>query len=281
MKLNEKAMLVGIGFSRWTGKTMDRNVSVEVLNSKGASDGGGNWWTHLIPKKDMRKITTAYNRCKKVHSEMTLPWSDNGLRVLPASMFMEYRKAIQECVEEFDSAVEDFLKTYPKLKQNAHSRLGDLLKGKVLPTTSELRCKFGVRQEILPIPSVQDFRIDLSDADIDEVKQQITETLSDATSKAVAGVWDRLAELVDKIGSTLKKPDKIFRDSLIKNLADFCKLIPKFNMTNDESLEKMRQEIIQSLTKLDPQDLRESKGKRKKAAKSAKTLIKKMEDMGY
>ena len=76
------------------------------------------------------------------------------------------------------------------------------------------------------------------------------------------------------------QPKKIFRNSLISNLKDFCELIPKLNLTNDSKLEEFRKDITQKLTTLRPDNLRDSKAERKTAHKAAKDILKKMKDYG-
>ncbi len=275
-KLNERAMLVGIKFSQWTGRTKDKKVSQEVMRSKHADGDSGSWWTYLAPKKALQKINTAYCRCDVIHRKLTLPWTDGGLRILPSAMFMEYRREMSDAIEGFHESVEEFLRDYPTIRQEAKDRLGDLLDGKILPTAADIRSKFGVVQTVVPLPTVQDFRVDLSADDLKEVREQITRTLTEATGRAMGSIWEKLAEMVDKVEVQLSHADKTVRKTVIQNLAEFCKRIPKMNIADDAKLESIRKEVLDKLGKLDAATLRESAPDRKKAAKTAKQLSKKI-----
>jgi hypothetical protein len=77
----------------------------------------------------------------------------------------------------------------------------------------------------------------------------------------------------------MRQPKKIFRDSLIENLSNFCELIPKMNLTQDNNLEELRKEAVKKLAELKPIDLRESRKDRRKAHKSAKEIMEKIK--GY
>jgi len=278
-KLSEKAMLTHLSFSVWTGRTKDSFVSDEVTNEKNAEKDSGAWWTYLIPRTSMRKINTAYTRCKTAHNKFTLPWKDGGTRILPSAMFLTYTKAMRKEKESFNEAVNDFLREYPEIRQNARKRLGKLLDHKSLPTLNEVKGKFGIRQEIYPLPDVADFRVELSEEDKKDVCNQMKTNINHIIEEAMSSLWNQFAKLIEKIQTTLGKPEKIFRDSLINNLKDFCILIPKLNLTNDEQLESIRKQVLKTLANLKAEDLRKNKADRTKAAKTAKAILKKLE--GY
>lgn len=274
--LNRKAMLVYLRMSMWTGRKKDKDVTAEILRRKNSENDSGAWWTYLVPAKALRAVDTAYHKCRNVHYKLTLPWMDGGLRILPSAMFMEYGKAMREVTAEYDVAVDSFIKDYPILIADARKRLGDLLNGAVLPTAAEIKHKFKVSQDILPMPVASDFRVELAQEDLNEMKKNLSVNIESMTSKAMTDLWGRLSELIEKIEKTLGDPNKKFKNSLIDNLGDFCKLIPKMNITGSKELEKMRKEVFEKLAVLHPDNLRKFKRERKQAHKDAKDVLKKM-----
>jgi len=273
--INEKTVLVQMHISMWTGRVKDANVTMEVCSTKNSESDSGDWRTHLIPKKQIQKVEAAAARCRAVHNEWTLPWLDGGVRVLPATAFMDYTAAIRKAKEEFDQEVNSFLSKYPELAATATKRLGKLLEGKHLPNVQYIKDRFGVATTILPFPNSKDFRVDLGDA-TEEIKQQVENNIKEMGQRATKDLWERMEILVHKIQETLSKPDKVFRNSLIDNLEDFCKKASKLNFTEDEELENIRKEVFDTLAKLKPNNLREDKEARKDAAKKASDLIEKM-----
>lgn len=277
--LSEKAMLVSLNFSFWTGKTKDSKVTDEVIVTKKSARDAGAWLTNLVSKHDLRNIESARGKIRETHYKYSLPWMDGGLRILPSAMFMKYSEEMRKAIAEHEKALAMFLREYPTIVGHAKKRLGDLLNGKHLPDVSEIRRKFAIRQDILPIPSVGDFRCELSSSQADAIRKKVAESIESMTERAVANIWEQFTMLIEKIEKTMKEPEKIFRDTLISNLKDFCELIPKMNLTNDDRLESLRKEAIAKLAELKPIDLRESKADRKKAHKSAKEILAKMK--GY
>ena len=277
-KLNEKAMLAHFQISCWGGRTKDSQVSHEVTVNKNADSDSGAWWTYLVPKKALKEVYRTAAICRSTHWKFTLPWQDGGCRILPSAMFLDYKAAMREVTNDFEEAIRDFIKEYPTIMAASQQRLGKLAQNKALPSVSTLKSKFGHHTDIFPLPVAADFRVDLSSDDLDDVKKQVEESINSVTTKAMTSVWDRLYELVGKIEGTLKEPKKIFRDSLISNLSDFCELLPKLNITDDTSLEEMRKEAVSKLAQLKPDNLRDDKNDRKKAAKQAKDFLAKMKE---
>jgi len=276
-QLSEKAMLVKLNISVWTGRKKDRTVTNEIIDNKHAYGDAGAWWTYLVPRKEMRRVHIAEDKCRTIWRECTLPWDDAGSRILSSKMFLEYNKRMRKAVEEFHEAVEEFIADYPNIAQNAKTRLGELAKTNKLPTASEIRNKFNFAQHIMPMPVATDFRVSLSEADVDAVREQIEADVNNAMKKAMTDIWVRLSDLVSKLEQTLKKPDKIFRDTLITNIGQFCKIMPKLNIMDDANINNIHKEVMEQLAKLKPETLRTNKRARRNTAKKAKDIMKKME----
>ena len=274
--LNEKAMLAQLSLSVWTGRVKDGEVSEEVVKQKGAESDTGAWWTYSIPRKSMSSLFTAYGKLRTVHNKWTLPWNDSGVRILPSQAYMDYTKDMRQAKSEFETEVNKFLEEYPKIIANAQTRLGKLANNRILPTVAEIRSKFGIEQHLFPLPNTKDFRLDLDEQDVEAIKNEMEQALQTMTEKAMADIWQRFMELLTKLEATLGTADKVFRNSLLSNLTEFCNRIPKLNITENSSLENLRKEVLTKLTKLQPDELRENKEARKNATKDVKDIIEKM-----
>lgn len=274
--LSEKAMLVNLQISMWGGKTRDRSVTNEVLLQKEAESDSGEWITNLVPKDLIKKIDNASSRIRTTHAKWTLPWLDGGIRILPAATFLKYGEEMRKAEAIFQAEVEEFLAKYPSICAAAQKRLGKLIQNKYMPTVDEIRGRFSVRFDILPAPSVSDFRVQMGDAQAEEVKQKIQQSIQSTAKVAMEELWRRLGTLVNKVQEKLADPDKKFKDSLIENLTEFCNELPNMNLTDDTELEAIRQEVLYNLSSLDPDDLRENKQNRKDAADAAQEILDKM-----
>jgi hypothetical protein len=164
MDLSTKAMLAAIHISLWTARKHDRKVSREVATLNGANEQAGRYNKRLFceaPKLD--EIQTIAGRIRQYFYRVTLPWSDEGLRILPAELYFEFNAQMRDFAAEFRYAVDEFLDAYDTYVKEAQPMLGSLFRLKDYPPAEKVKEKFALRPEILPIPTGDDFRVSLSE----------------------------------------------------------------------------------------------------------------------
>ena len=276
--LSEKAMLVHLRISMSLFHIKDSRVSAEIKQTKNADFDSGNWWTYLIPKKELDGIVRAAGKCRAVVESMTLPWNDSGDRILPSELYFDFTQKLRKATDEYDSEIEKFISRYPEILERSQKRLGKLVDSARFPTIVDVKSKFGHYVDIFPLPNTQDFRASLSNDDVKNIKENMESSINAKIGNAMASIWQELAELVGKIESTLSEPDRIFRNTLISNLTDFCHLIPKLNIVQSDKLENVRKELVDKLANIHPETLRDNPDVRKKAAKDAKAALEKMKE---
>lgn len=277
--LTEKAMLIDLSIGYWEGRKKDISVSQDVITSKKAEQDAGSWWTRIVSPSMLKNVGATVNRGRTLHHKLTLPWSDTGPRILPAAMFLQYTTKMREIEAEYHEAVKGFLKEYPQAVASAEKRLGDLFVSDHYPTAKKLADKFSWSVEVTPLPSANDFRVDLGTAETKQIKAEIESRVKQTMTSAMQDVWRRLYDAVNHIAERLGKTDNIFRDSLIDNVKELCDMLPKLNITDDTKLEQMRREVIRKLTKRSPSELRNDPQERKDAATAANTILETMQ--GY
>ena len=277
-RLSERAMLVSLSTHEWTGKKKDKQVSQNVCVSVNAEKDAIEAIICLAPPSELQPINVARGRVYRRFCELTLPWMDGGLRILPSDMYMKYRDEMNKVIADHTKAVNAFATRWPEIVANKDKRLGSLASKYHWPTAAELKGRFYIRQDILPLPEIADFRVDISEDEADDIRTQVAASINGAAEKAMGEVWSRLSKLVSEVAETMGQRDKKFRDSLIQKLKDFCGMIPKYNIRDDIELEKVRQDVLTKLASLDPEDLREIPNNRRKAAKDAKDVLAKISD---
>lgn len=274
--LSEKAMLVHLRIGQFTGQRKDKQITDEVILVKKAEPDAGAWWTTCVSKLDLAQVNETGRRLRRIHHELTLPWMDGGLRILPSARFMEYTKKMRQYGGEYNEAIEAL--DWESIKRRAKKRLGKITNHQ-LPTASAVKAQMQYELQIFPIPTASDFRVQMNNDEVDTIKQDIAKSVESMTEKAMSSVWEKLTELIGKVEATMGQSGKKFKNSLIGNLRDFCELIPKLNLTDDNSLEELRKVAVSKLAHLRPDALREDNAARKKAHKSAKEIMEKIK--GY
>jgi len=276
MQLNQRTMLVNFSVSQWTARRLDRKVTADVAVQNKASQDAGRYNKLLVAAESLKTIQKAVNAARTYHYANTLPWCDNGARILPSAHYVEYSGNMRKHRQVFEQAVKDFIGSYPQLRADAVARLGDMYKPDDYPTVQDIENRFGWRVEVMPLPDGSDFRVDLADDIVAKLQRKITDRTTAATHAAMRDLWNRLSTAVKHMADKLQNADAVFRDSLVTNLCDLVALLPKLNITNDPELERTRRDIEALLCTHAPTTLREDKDTRTEVAKNADEILQAM-----
>jgi len=274
-RLSERAVLVHFQSHEWTGRKMDKRLADETANVQQADKDALEVIVRLVPPKALMPIKSARANMYKQFVSLSLPWMDGAIRILPTNNFLEFREKMRKCREAYDKAVSDFLAEWPTIVADT-KRLGKLHDKYKLPTCSDLKQRFDVKIDILPVPDIADWRAKLGDDEAAEIAAEVKNNIESLVTNAMKSIWSQLGEFVGRIADTMSKKEKKFRSSIFDNLIKFCESIPKLNLTNDEELEKIRKEVIK-LCNVDIFELREIPNSRKKVAEEAKDVLSKIE----
>jgi len=256
--IQNSAMLVDLNISLWAARKMDKKVSQEIDSVKNTRSRGGNYHKNLMSgTHKLDQVQKLVSAIRVWHYTNTLPWSDGGSRLLPMTNFFEYKAKLNEFEREFDLVVQDFLTEYPLLVSAAAFTLGDLFDADEYPSVDSLVDKFKFKYVFLPVPSAGDFRVDVEDKYVKELKSQYESFYEAKLGDAMSDAWGRLHECLTKMSEKLAGQEKqIFRDSLVTNATDLCALLTKLNVTNDAKLEQARQSLERALLGVTPDELR-------------------------
>jgi len=269
-------MLVNLSIAQWSGRKLDRGVTAEVITDHKADRDAGRWNKSLVLGRALEGVKRAASDARTFHYNNTLPWADDGVRILPAAHFMTYADKIGAFQRIFNQAADDFEREYPRLIDDAQAGLGDMFDLGDYPSPGEVRSRFSFSVKFLPLPAGDDFRVDLSADDVARIKGDIEAQLQDATTQAMKDLWRRLYDAVRHVSDKLKDGDAIFRDSLIGNVKELVAILPALNLTGDPVLSAAVVEVKDKLADLDPQGLRDDVHDRAQAARTADEIARKM-----
>jgi hypothetical protein len=124
--LQDKAMLCNLRLSCWTGEKSDSMLGREVSSRKKAENGSVTAVVRMIPQHHLKPIRAIDAKIRAAHHHHTLPWLDDGARILPTAAFFDHSNAISGLLQEREVAVETFLRHYPTIREDARIHLGEL-----------------------------------------------------------------------------------------------------------------------------------------------------------
>lgn len=280
--LASRAMLVSLSISQWSGRRLDREITDEVNQSHHAAADAGRYNKLLLPKEALAPIVSIVSETRTEFLKRTLPWIDNGGRIMAADAYMAHMSWINAQKRKFDAAVNGFLQDYPGHVQAAATRLNGMFKPDDYPDVDVLRGKFAMECNVLPVPTGEDFRVSMSEAQAEQIRADIERQVTEATATAVKDVYRRIAEvtgrMVDRLNAykpARKKGERsegVFRDSLVENVRDLISILPALNITGDPQLDAMAQKM-QPLAEHDAKVLRENENVRKDVAAEAQSIL--------
>jgi len=269
--LQSKAMLAQLSISQWTGRKADKKVTGEVERNHGAHDSG-KFNKILVAKELLDPIAKIAGRARDYHYNFTLAWSDSGPRLLPSALFAEYTTTFRGLKSEFEKAVNVMVNQYPIEVQAARNRLGTMYEPGDYPDPSDIYSKFGIKTEFMPVPDGDDFRVEVSADERAELAESVRHAVHNRQAGAVRATYDRIRDVVSKIEERLTQPDAIFKDTLITNAIDLCRVLDGLNITDDPEITSICADMRNHLL-MPPSSLRNSPSIRAATADHARCIL--------
>ena len=232
--ITERAMLAAVHISIWTAVKHDRKVSRDVADQHGAHQGAGRYNKQLLRGADkLDELRTLAGQIRQYFYKITLPWSDEGFRLLPANFYFDLMARMREFEASFEQGVESFLRVYPQYIEQVRPELNGLFREEDYPVAEKLRTKFGLKVEILPIPTGADFRVQMSAEEQARVSREIDANVRESLMRGTEDLWKRLREVVAHMVDRLNEPESRFHGSLVTNVLDMVEILPRLNVNGD------------------------------------------------
>jgi hypothetical protein len=259
------AMLVEFNASQWTARKLDKSTSDEVVRDKNAGEKGAARVNKnlLAGRKELEIINQHVGFVRSYVYEHTLPWSDSGIRLLPAPSFMLFDAEMTKHHNAFEDLVRDFIAIYPTLITAQAMALGDMFKRDEFPSPNELQHKFSFRLNYMPVPAAGDFRVDVGNDAQKELQAKLSKLADERVEFAMRDVKTRLKEHLDRMSDRLAVDaangaivTRKFHDSLLDTAHDLCDMVKVLNITNDQTLEEARKALFESINGVDVKELR-------------------------
>lgn len=289
-KLQDSAMLCSLHVQSWTGKKANKQVASEAAEKHNAAQDAVSATVQLIPKFYLRPIQMVDAELRRQHERLTLPWLNDGTRILSTALFFEHTEAIVPLLRQREQLVEEFARNLPAMKERAKLDLGELYDDAAFPDEEGVKERFVAKVRHLPFPAAEDFRVNISEDVADSIRASITEDVQAQIDANVVGLRDKIADTLNDFIDRIKdyrqveddtkragyRTENPFRDTVVDGIKDLAKLLPGLNLTNDPEVNLMAQEIAEKLSWLEAEDLRSNEVNRNKAIREAKELVRKI-----
>ena len=258
--LEHRAMIVKLTTSAWTASKTVPGISVAVAEEYEAQRDMAQVSKKLVDKAALKKVRAALDAAKVLHNDLTLPWADNGERLLPIKVHARYRERMDEAIAKADVAIREFARSYEKLVEQAQVSLGKMFESTDYPAAEAITGKFGVSYEINPVPASSHFVADLGDEDAARIKADIEARMKIKMDAAMVRIFERIEEalrhLIERLGFDEEGAPKRLHASTLDALKQLAEIVPSMNLTEDSKLNEIAQRIGKVLANTDVDDLR-------------------------
>ena len=286
-KISSSAMLIDLSLSVWTGRKLDKQVSNEIDSAKRTKSRAGNYHKNLLAGSEkLAEIGKIASMVRNWSYSQTSPWSDAGTRLLPATLFFDYKAKLTEYEKMFTDAVDKFLAEYDQLVNQSAFTLGALFNRDDSPSVDNIRRKFAFTYMFSPVPESGDFRVDVGNQGMAELRTNFESAINTRIKTAIEDMRTQLIDQLNHMSEKLSDLDEprtlkdgtivttqIFRDSLVENAVELVKNLKHLNITQDPDVENMRAELESAIKNIDAQTLRDSDEARRKTKARVDALL--------
>lgn len=270
LNISSKALLVNLSISQWAGRKFDKKATATVKANHAASEKSGNYTKKLLPgSSELKEVTTAAAAMRQFFYNQTLPWCNDGARILASKNYLDFTADIAKQKDEYSRTVENFLVSYPFLINNAKTELGDLYNQSDYPNVNQLRNKFSVDVSFLPVPDISDFRVEILDSEKDEFLKRMHKVEKDALKDC----YMRLHDVIKKAVEKLADPKAVYRNSLIENIQGVCEILPKLNFNDDVELDSLCKQVTGIVENISAEKCCDDATQRHKASTDLNTVL--------
>lgn len=261
--LSSSAMLVELNISIWTARKQAKSVASQVDVDNGTKTKVISAYKGLLAGDDsLAAIQKLAGLIRTYHMNVTSPWNDSGQRLLTTAYFMPYKAEMARLEKEYWFLVNDFLPAYGNKISAAAFQLGSLFDREEYPDVSQVQHKFGMSVRYTPVPESGDFRVDIGNEAMNDLKDQYDKLYQSNLDKVTQDAWDRLYKVLTQLSFGLRtdengKQGKVY-SSVVDNAKDLCDLLQHFNVSGDTQLEAMRIKLEDTITGIDAKDIKDS-----------------------
>ena len=283
------AMLGSINISVWEARKQDKKTAEEVTASKGArSKRAATVQKHLFSEcPALESIKTLRGEVRTWFNTVTLPWDDNGRRIITTAQYLNVTAQAAKYQQRFEDLVRVFVGTYSTEISKQAFEMGALFDRAEYPPEDDVAAKFRFSFCVEPVPTSGDFRVDIGAAAAADLRDQYDKAMNERLNGAMADAWRRVKEQVEWVRERMdavlaydpdaveeienrddygtlvsidikkKRRPKLY-DSMLEQGLSLTGLLKDLNVTNDPRLEEARQQLESALSRIDMDSLRES-----------------------
>jgi hypothetical protein len=260
-------------------------VSDEVIANKGAVRGSGKFIKDLFVGADaeLKEVNRLANSVRSLVYARTVPMSNNsdgakrGGRLVNAMESLNLLREITPQVKEHSEAVDRLANVYDLRVQQGLQNLNGMGRASDYPDKTEIRSRFAIHVDLIPVPSISDFtRTSIPSQLVEGYGQRLADSAVSMFQNGMDDLKQRTLEKLRTMATMLGKQGagektRLY-DSLVTNLQDLVALTRSMNVFNNPELTKLADNIEAQLLQHPVDVYRLNPSKAAEVAQAAQSL---------
>ena len=285
-KLTERAMLADINIGAFNPKKVDKDISQEVVDTKGAASDAGTYVKNIIGPHYLKTLTYISGQARLAHYNLTFPgFGMKGPRILATVGFDKHIEEMGKYRDQYEAAVKELEAVLPTIRSARINELGSMWKEHEFPGVGEIISSFYFDIKYYPMPEASNWILDLDSDNMDALRADIEEEVRDTLGSASKAAFIRALEAIEDMRDRLTAYEKPtnhksgsfksnFRKSLVSNMNELAETLPFLNIAKDPELDALSEKIKEDLCSMGADELKESKWERDAIAQKADDMAK-------
>lgn len=277
LQAQHRSLLVSFHVSSWGARIKDKESEDRLSKWTNADPETFNVTKRLMPEA-VKVLRRAIDRARADFRKMTLPWFDDGSRMLPVTKYLDFVQTMASHENAVEHELRNFLHSYRLRIAERQIKMSTAFNPDDYPSEEQIRQKFKFKVLVLPMPDIADFRINMAEDDIESIKTDLKAELEEAQAKATRELWGKLYKIVKHIHERMSDPDAIFKKNILENAFTLTVDLKGMDVTENAELEQCRIDVQNRLCLYDAETLRENPTARQSVADQAERILNKIKE---
>jgi hypothetical protein len=276
MCLRDKAVTVRFTRSMFNPYRFSQTATEAAENSVGKTNVGRFNKRLLKDCKELKEAISAFDETYRYIIKNTLPWMDDGVRVLPTSTYQEFMEKYGDLRTEAMDKVRKLEQVWDSAVAHDADRLGTLFNVLDYPTADQIAQRFKMKCVCAPIPSSEDFRVEVDEETKADLEDAVSQVESSSGEYLLKEILEPVQAMAAKLHTKIGEEGSVFRNTLVTNVTDVCERARKLNIAGDPRVEEIIGDIEKSIGGVEPDALRLSDATRERVANDMSATEKKL-----
>ncbi len=269
-RIQEKLMVVRLNCSFSFGKVTDKILTTKTQNEH-------NTKALLVKKellpgdsgKHLHSLQSLLAKFYQYHIKYTMSSVNDGERLLPVPFYFDYMFEYEKQKQEVNAAFKVFRNDYNRACVQAQGLLNGAYNAMDYPDLADLDNLLHFRVKLLPLPQADTLLQAVGDC----IQADVDSYLVEAVQASMGDLAGRIKHALSRMVRQLSDPKKKVYDSMTESLSELVGLVPSLNVTEDETVNAIIEQIRAKLIPVGPEELRTDLAKRQDTANEAQRIL--------